>query len=395
MTFLGIGTQLLCLSLALIGAYDNLSKGRTSFVYDENGDGEEDEEFFRKNKLAVLTDGDPTTCDSYYYILQFRNKHTLNVDLSTLQSIYEVEILQEGVSNNWSVYISTTDRRENATQCRRTISSPDAQRFTCADHGRFVILSPGDQKEGFGKRASVCEVNVTGCVAGRFGEACSKNCPENCVEKICNILDGKCTRCSDGWKGDYCNQRKQNIQETECAKGYFGDDCTELCKGRCLNGAACNATTGYCDEGCAPGWRNKDCSEVCLNGFFGTQCAQRCNLSCDPITGFYSGTVTEMLGKSEEHSKGSNAIVSGLVVALVVSVLINVGLLAIYWKRGILKGKQTSLKEAPLYADAEFEDPVNEQPGRGDNSTGTTVYYETLDERTRDQDTQNYSTLEN
>ncbi|XP_056000257.1 multiple epidermal growth factor-like domains protein 10 isoform X2 [Ostrea edulis] len=345
----------------------------------------------------------------------------------------------EEVSINWSVYISTTKRRENSTQCRRTISSPELQRFTCADHGRFVILSLGYEY----KDSSVCEVNVTGCAEGKFGEDCNKQCPENCVGKICNILDGKCTRCSDGWKGDNCNQRKQKIQETgkcakgycgdksielckgrclkgtacnavtgycgegcapgwrnkdcseECTEGYFGDNCTKLCKGRCMNGAACNAVTGYCDEGCAPGWRNKDCSEVCPNGFFGTQCAQRCNLSCDPTTGFYSGTVTEILGKSEQYSEGSNAIVSGLVVALVVSVLMNVGLLMIYWKRGILNGKQTSLKEAPLYANAEFEGPVNEQPGRGDNSTRTNVYYETLNDRTRDQDTQNYSTLEN
>ncbi|XP_048741392.2 multiple epidermal growth factor-like domains protein 10 [Ostrea edulis] len=393
MTFSGIGTLHLCLSLALIGAYDNLSKGRKSFVYDGDG-GEVFRKFFREN-ASVITDGDPTTCfPSYYFRYLYRNKTTLNVDMATLQSIYQVDIFQGEVSSNWSVYISTTDRRDNATQCTRTISSPDVQRFTCADHGRFVILAYVDGN--YKKRDSICVVNVTGCTVGKFGEDCSKNCPENCKGKICHILDGRCTMCFDGWKGDYCNQRKQNIQETgKCTDGYFGDNCTKLCKGRCLNGAACNAVTGYCDEGCAPGWRNLDCSEVCLNGFFGTKCAQRCNLSCDPITGIYSGTVTEMLGKSGQSSEGSPAIVSGLIVALFVSVLMNVGLLAIYWKRGILKGKQTCLKEAPLYANAEFDGPVHEQPGRGDSLTGTTVCYETLDDRTRDQDTQNYSTLDN
>lgn len=75
---------------------DNLSKGRKSFVYDGDG-GEVFRKFFREN-ASVITDGDPTTCfPSYYFRYLYRNKTTLNVDMATLQSIYQVDIFQGNI----------------------------------------------------------------------------------------------------------------------------------------------------------------------------------------------------------------------------------------------------------------------------------------------------------
>lgn len=46
-----------------------------------------------------------------------------------------------------------------------------------------------------------------------------------------------------------------------CPSGFFGRNCSEMCSGNCLHKSTCNVTTGYCDDGCAPGWSGADCSE--------------------------------------------------------------------------------------------------------------------------------------
>lgn len=42
----------------------------------------------------------------------------------------------------------------------------------------------------------------------------------------------------------------------ECDVNYFGINCKEMCNVTC-NG--CNRTTGICDTGCKPGWRDIYC----------------------------------------------------------------------------------------------------------------------------------------
>lgn len=46
----------------------------------------------------------------------------------------------------------------------------------------------------------------------------------------------------------------------ECADGTYGYACLNNCSGHCLNGSICNKPTGHCDEGCSPGYTNRDCS---------------------------------------------------------------------------------------------------------------------------------------
>lgn len=41
---------------------------------------------------------------------------------------------------------------------------------------------------------------------GVFGEKCDKPCPENCQERRCGIINGKCLGCLPGWMGDECKE---------------------------------------------------------------------------------------------------------------------------------------------------------------------------------------------
>lgn len=50
------------------------------------------------------------------------------------------------------------------------------------------------------------------------------------------------------------------ITITECVDGTYGDNCTHRCSGNCLKNLPCNKQTGICNDGCIPGYTNKNCS---------------------------------------------------------------------------------------------------------------------------------------
>lgn len=46
-----------------------------------------------------------------------------------------------------------------------------------------------------------------GCpTLGYYGEDCSLPCPQNCQESNCNIVDGTCLGCNDGYRGATCDK---------------------------------------------------------------------------------------------------------------------------------------------------------------------------------------------
>lgn len=48
-----------------------------------------------------------------------------------------------------------------------------------------------------------------GCsTPGIYGENCSLPCPNNCQESHCDIVDGTCLGCNDGYKGQKCEDRE-------------------------------------------------------------------------------------------------------------------------------------------------------------------------------------------
>lgn len=60
-------------------------------------------------------------------------------------------------------------------------------------------------------------VFLLGCpTQGYYGENCSLQCPRNCEEGHCNIVDGTCMSCVDGYSGPYCNNGSCVSSEMLC-----------------------------------------------------------------------------------------------------------------------------------------------------------------------------------
>ncbi|XP_071083834.1 protein draper-like [Haliotis cracherodii] len=123
-------------------------------------------------------------------------------------------------------------------------------------------------------QASVQEVVQQGaCPDGYYGD-CTSKCG-NCRNAVhCNKATGYCPGgCASGWLTDTCHQPSSDI--AACADGVYGIDCTSKC-GNCLNGDACNKSTGTCPRGCGAGWMNNTCHKVCDDGRYGNGCASEC-----------------------------------------------------------------------------------------------------------------------
>lgn len=43
-----------------------------------------------------------------------------------------------------------------------------------------------------------------------------------------------------------------------CLFGFFGQDCAEKCNDKC---AGCNNVNSLCDWGCNPGWKGDNCQQ--------------------------------------------------------------------------------------------------------------------------------------
>ncbi|CAG2203571.1 unnamed protein product [Mytilus edulis] len=160
---------------------------------------------------------------------------------------------------------------------------------------KYIIYIPpivyGNSKIG------ICEIEIDGCPYGKYGDSCHLTCSENCMGP-CDLITGNCLfGCTSGWLGAKC--------ERECSKGKFGLNCTETCDGCIVN--ECNHINGvckidsvckpgyvygkYCNEndGCKRGWKGDSCDQECVYGYFGFNCAYRCetcfNQSCDIFEG--------------------------------------------------------------------------------------------------------------
>ncbi|XP_078320058.1 uncharacterized protein LOC111119719 isoform X6 [Crassostrea virginica] len=174
-------------------------------------------------------------------------------------------------------------------------------------------------KRGFwgGQCSEKCPINCEGgtcdkndgecrqCKRGFWGGQCSEKCLINC--EICADAY-KCHNCSDGWYGftcekpcpkhygnsRYCDQSTGNCQL--CSLGYFGNTCTQNCSQQCHPTEMCNQEDGkckncktgrkgdYCTEMCSVQcknstcFRNESCVNGCEDGWFGSKCADKCNL---------------------------------------------------------------------------------------------------------------------
>ncbi|XP_022307883.2 uncharacterized protein LOC111113881 [Crassostrea virginica] len=147
------------------------------------------------------------------------------VDLTGVKNIHHVFIQHAtGIWWNWdflgfSVFISNTTNKEDGTLCfrdtyhtyhtRATITNPI--NITCLCHGRYVIYynnrTHPPYPVGYSRytRIGLCEVEVYGCRSlGKYGENCSLECPQNCQNGYCDIVEGTCLACKPGFKGPQC-----------------------------------------------------------------------------------------------------------------------------------------------------------------------------------------------
>lgn len=246
-------------------------------------------------QLAV--DRNVNTCIRTEAIGKTSQQHSTwwNVDLGDIQSVYNIRIQfkdgtdtihteqQKGRFAGFSLFVSNTTDGQNNSLCYKNGPELPLLDFnkTCTKHGRYVIFYNERLEEtiyppGYEINSvftELCEVTVTGCSSlGVYGDHCDKPCPQNCQERRCNIISGKCLGCLPGWMGDECNKA--------CSAGYFGLECKSKCVGHCKDDTPCNHINGTCDDGCKDGYTGSDCTEECPVAKYGPNCLYNCSGKC-------------------------------------------------------------------------------------------------------------------
>ncbi|XP_056003431.1 receptor-type tyrosine-protein phosphatase T-like [Ostrea edulis] len=259
------------------------------------------------------------------------NKRTAKwwVDLGGVLSIHQMTIYYRTDNVAWdsnndytarflgfSVYISNTTNKDDGVLCFKdtmytNATIPNTTTITCARHGRYVIyynerLQNVNYPDGYSQYAynELCEFEVYGFpIPGVYGENCNNQCPQNCQERHCDIVNGTCLGCIPGYKGSVCDQA--------CVNKRYGLECKQNC-GNCSDGEQCNHVNGSCPNGCDAGAQGDKCDQgqrncrnaylrnyfygqchrtdksnvvtpwgsECLDGWYGKNCATQCNPNC-------------------------------------------------------------------------------------------------------------------
>nr|XP_022309501.1 uncharacterized protein LOC111115154 isoform X2 [Crassostrea virginica] len=190
----------------------------------------------------------------------------------------------------FSVYVSDTPDWKSGTLCyQHDINEPVGNNVSidCFTTGRYVTIHNSRNGSLHSTLSSfayinICEVNVTGCDIGHYGDECLE-CSSHCVNNTCQMQVGYCFDCEDGYTGPMC--------EKVCLEGQYGQRCSFRC-GNCLDEEPCHHINGTCVSGCSPGWKGEMCDQNCDLGNFGFECNSNCKIpncvnstSCDPISG--------------------------------------------------------------------------------------------------------------
>ncbi|XP_060552608.1 multiple epidermal growth factor-like domains protein 11 [Ruditapes philippinarum] len=165
-----------------------------------------------------------------------------------------------------------------------------------------------------------------GCIVGKYGAKCNKDCPNKDRCLACSQLTGHCIKCTNGTYGktSHCDKscghcKTGSKSEIECSiltgncthgciSGYYSPKCDKKC-GHCMpNPDKCNLLTGFCENGCVDGYFGQRCDDTCghcqpnpdgtlkcdrdtgecqscVSGYYGQGCNQKCKRTCsDSIT---------------------------------------------------------------------------------------------------------------
>ncbi|XP_078328421.1 uncharacterized protein LOC111112518 [Crassostrea virginica] len=198
-------------------------------------------------------------------------------DLGGVQSIHHIVVHYATGNSFWddnndytkyflgfSVYISNTTKKEDGVLCFRdtnytTATIPNPVNITCPYHGRYVIYfnnrthPPYPKGYSYNAWIELCEVEVNGCPSpGYYGGNCSLECPQNCQDGYCDIVEGICFGCAHRYIGSRCQ---------ECPMGSYGVNCIGNCSLTCRQPETCDSLTGYCYGGCQRGWTGVRCEK--------------------------------------------------------------------------------------------------------------------------------------
>ncbi|XP_078330397.1 uncharacterized protein LOC111112079 [Crassostrea virginica] len=164
----------------------------------------------------------------------------------------------------FSVYISNTTNKEDGVLCFRdtnytNATIPNPVNITCPYHGRYVIYynnrTHPPYPEGYSMytNTDLCEVEVYGCPSpGYYGENCSLECPQNCQDGYCDVMEGTCLGCAHRYIGPTCD---------DCPSGLYGSNCSQNCSMTCGDPGECDMRTGHCNGGCQVGWTGAMCEK--------------------------------------------------------------------------------------------------------------------------------------
>ncbi|XP_078330381.1 uncharacterized protein LOC144624450 [Crassostrea virginica] len=147
----------------------------------------------------------------------------LNIHHIVIQYVTENEVWDEDTYFTkfflgFSVYISNTTNKEDGVMCFRDINYTRATilnpvNVTCPYHGRYVIYYNNRTHPPFSEGYNdftfigLCEVKVYGCPSpGYYGENCSLDCPQNCQDGYCDIVEGTCFGCAHRYMGPRCTK---------------------------------------------------------------------------------------------------------------------------------------------------------------------------------------------
>ncbi|XP_052268810.1 multiple epidermal growth factor-like domains protein 6 [Dreissena polymorpha] len=158
-----------------------------------------------------------------------------------------------------------------------------------------------------------------GCLVGRYGDQCERQCDTCLAGTKCQQVDGRCDdECMPGYYGSFCRQScttcitctKSTGLCTTCTRGQYGELCQYNCSRACVpvgSIISCDIVTADCaSRQCTAGYWDTDCfsfcnpncgrsnttglvscdfltgrcSSECVSGWYGSHCDRKCESLC-------------------------------------------------------------------------------------------------------------------
>ncbi|OWF45753.1 Receptor-type tyrosine-protein phosphatase alpha [Mizuhopecten yessoensis] len=167
----------------------------------------------RSNKISSVeqaADGDTATCIQYR---RPRKNARVWIDLRGLHNVHRVIVRHSGIDSNSDlqmmkniqIKLSDTTSASNKKNCFTNYDdipsdgAMDTNTSCVLQSARSVyVIRPTELR--------FCEVEVYGCVSGRWGAACEHTCGACAAGDTCDSVTGNCPgECAKGWNGYLCN----------------------------------------------------------------------------------------------------------------------------------------------------------------------------------------------